>query len=74
MNPDGSDIQLLADMVSIQNTSRSSDALRVHDGYIYYHQSMYDDVTGAETIALMRVSVNGGKQEEVLCADCDRRL
>ena len=66
MNPDGSDIQLLADMVSIQNTSRSSDALRVHDGYIYYHQSMYDDVTGAETIALMRVSVNGGKQEEVL--------
>lgn len=66
MNPDGSDIQLLADMVSIQNTSRSSDDLWYHDGYIYYQQSMYDDITGAETIALMRVSVNGGKQKEVL--------
>lgn len=66
MNPDGSDMRLLTDMVSIQNTSRSSDNLWVHDGYIYYQQSMYDEATKAETIALMRVSVNGGKQEEVL--------
>ena len=66
MNPDGTDVQLLADMVSIQNTSSSSDNLWVHDGYLYYQQSMYDEGTGAETIALMRVSVNGGKQEEVL--------
>ncbi|MGN1410594.1 MAG: TolB family protein [Eubacteriales bacterium] len=65
VNPDGTGMRLLT---SYDWAGRYSNALRYWGGYLYYQMSVYED--GEEYIALMRVSTDGGKPEEVL----DRRF
>ena len=66
INPDGSEYRLLLSAEYMQKTSHSAGDLIYSDDTIYYQQSMYDDATGKESIAIMCLSVHGGTPEEAL--------
>lgn len=68
MNPDGSDMKRL---LSYDSTNAAEPFLHLHDGWLYYYQSFYEDeydpaLKGNQDqyIKIMRINTDSGKTEE----------
>lgn len=64
LHTDGTALRLLTEFE--YRGGGSSFDLRYDDGFLYYQNSIYEEATGEEFIALMQISTSGGTPEEVL--------